>query len=116
MNIEKSNQNTKWFKKDGLKIKLKNKGSESEIWVTLDKYNVSFKLLMFDFMEQLKEDLMLDITVNKIFGNQRIFVTGSNDGMEIVNYIEKFIDKWNIRISKNTVSDADIIPDEIWYV
>ena len=56
MNIEKSNQNTKWFKKDGLKIKLKNKGSESEIWVTLDKYNISFKLLMFDFMEQLKEN------------------------------------------------------------
>ena len=35
--------------------------------------------------------------------------------MEIVNYIEGFIDEWNIRISKNSISDADIIPDKIWY-
>lgn len=115
MNIEKSSRNTKWFRKGGLKIKLKNKGSESEIWVTLDQYNICSKLLMFDFMEQLKEELMLDITVNKVMGNQRIFVINSNYDMEIVNYIEGFIDEWNIRISKNSISDADIIPDKIWY-
>ena len=68
-----------------------------------------------DFMEQLKEELMLDITVNKVMGNQRIFVINSNYDMEIVNYIEGFIDEWNIRISKNSISDADIIPDKIWY-
>ena len=43
MRIEKSNQDTKWFKKEGLKIKIKNKGDKSEIWVTLDKYNIDRK-------------------------------------------------------------------------
>lgn len=70
---------------------------------------------MFDFIKQLKEEMMLDITVDKMLGNQRIFVINSNYDMEIMNYIERFIDEWNIRISKTTVSDADIIPDEIWY-
>lgn len=115
MRIEKSNQNTKWFKKDGLRIKIKNKGDISEIWITLDKYNICFKLLMFDFIQQLKEEMMLDITADRVLGNQRIFVINSNYDMEIVNYIEIFINEWNIRISKNTDSDADIIPDEIWY-
>ena len=115
MRIEKSNQDTKWFKKEGLKIKIKNKGDKSEIWVTLDKYNICLKLLMFDFIKQLKEEMMLDITVDKMLGNQRIFVINSNYDMEIMNYIERFIDEWNIGISKNTVSDSDIIPDEIWY-
>ena len=109
MRIEKSNQNTKWLKKDGLKIKIKNRGETSEIWVTSDK------LLMFDFVKQLKEEMMLDITVDRVLGNQRIFVINSNYDMEIVNYIEGFIDEWNIRISKNSISDADIIPDKIWY-
>lgn len=115
MNIEKSNKNTKWFKNNGLKIKLKNKGDESEVWVTLDKYNICFKLLMFDFMDQLKEELMLDIAVNKVLGNQRIFIVNSKHDVELVNYIERFINEWNIKISKNTVSNSDIIPDEIWY-
>ena len=115
MRIEKSNQNTKWLKKDGLKKKIKNRGETSEIWVTSDKYNICLKLLMFDFVKQLKEEMMLDITVDRVLGNQRIFVINSNYDMEIVNYIEGFIDEWNIRISKNSISDADIIPDKIWY-
>ena len=110
MRIEKSNQNTKWLKKDGLKIKIKNRGETSEIWVTSDKYNICLKLLMFDFVKQLKEEMMLDITVDRVLGNQRIFVINSNYDMEIVNYIEGFIDEWNIRISKNSISDVDIIP------
>lgn len=115
MRIEKSNQNTKWLKKDGLKIKIKNRGETSEIWVTSDKYNICLKLLMFDFVKQLKEEMMLDITVDRVLGNQRIFVINSNYGMETVNYIERFIVEWNIRISQNTVSDSDMIPSEIWY-
>lgn len=73
------------------------------------------KLLMFDFMKRLEEEMRLDITVDKIPGNQRIFVINSDYGLETMNYIERFIDEWNIGISKNTVSDSDIIPDEIWY-
>ena len=62
MHLEKENGNTKWFKNDELKIKLVNRGTESDVFVTLKRYNLCFKLMMFDFVNHVKDDLLLDVS------------------------------------------------------
>lgn len=115
MNLEKYNGNIRWYKEKELRIKLKNLGTESEVWVTLDRYNICLKLMMFDFVEQIKDDLMLDISIKKVLNKQRVFMIDSAHALELANYILEFVNEWKITTSTNTVSDSDIIPDEIWY-
>jgi len=115
MDLEKTNGNTKWFKKNNLRIMLKSEGKESIIAVILDGYNICLKLMMFDFAERVKEELLLDIQIKKLWNNQRVFTINSNEALSLVNYIPKFISEWNLKISKNTVSDVDAISDDIWY-
>lgn len=115
MNLEKYNGNIRWYKEKELRIKLKNLGTESEVWVTLDRYNICLKLMMFDFVEQIKDDLMLDISIKKVLNKQRVFMIDPAHALELANYILEFVNEWKITTSTNTVSDSDIIPDEIWY-
>ena len=74
MNLEKYNGNIRWYKEKELRIKLKNLRTESEVWVTLDRYNICLKLMMFDFVEQIKDDLMLDVSIKKVLNKQRVFI------------------------------------------
>lgn len=115
MRLEKENGNTKWFKNDELKIKLVNRGTESDVFVTLKRYNLCFKLMMFDFVNHVKDDLLLDVSVRKTFNGQRAFVIPSDYALELVNYIPAFVNEWNIKISPTTVSQADAITEEVWY-
>lgn len=115
MNLEKVNGNIKWFRKGKLKIKLKDIGEKSEVWVILDGYNICFKLIMFDFVERIKEDLMLNVSIKRVWNNQRVFIINSDHALELVNYILEFINEWNIKVSENTISDSDFIPDDLWY-
>lgn len=115
MNLEKVNGNIKWFRKGKLKIKLKDVGKKSEVWVILDGYNICFKLIMFDFVERIKEDLMLNVSIERVWNNQRAFIINSDHALELINYILEFIYEWNIKVSENTISDFDFIPDDLWY-
>ena len=103
MDLEKENGNIKWFKKNELRIRLKNKGEKSIVCVMLDGYNICFKLMLFDFVEQIKEELMLDISIIKIWNNQRAFIIDSNHVLELINYIPVFVNVWNIKISINAL-------------
>ena len=47
--------------------------------------------------------------------NQRVFVINSGHALELVNYILEFINEWDIKVSTNTISDSDFIPDNLWY-
>jgi len=115
MVLERENGNTKWFRKDGLRIKQINEGEETQISVMLDGYNICFKLMMFEFLSHIKEDLALDIKLVKTWNNQRVFMVDIKYVSDLINYIVSFIDEWNIKISENTVSISDIISDELWY-
>ncbi len=115
MYLEKEKENIKWFKENELRIKLKNLGEESEIWVTLNKYNISLKLIMFDFVLQVKRDLTLDISIKKVLDRQRVFIINSSYALELVDYISEFISEWNIKDTLDTVSESDIILNEFWY-
>ena len=115
MELEKENGKVKWFIKDKLKVKVINNGEKSEVLVMLSNYNICFKLIMFDFIEQIKNDLMIDILTKKISNGQRTFVVDTENSAELVNYIPFFVDEWGIKISPNTVSGSDIISMEKWY-
>lgn len=39
----------------------------------------------------------------------------SDHALELVNYISEFINEWDIKISANTVSNSDLIANELWY-
>ena len=115
MNLERENSNTKWYKNNELRIKQKDLGKVSEIWITLDRYNMCLTLLMFDFTERIKDDLLLDVSIQKDNG-QRVFEINSSYASELINYILYFISEWGITSSSNTVSNSDFIPDEIFYL
>lgn len=115
MIVEKEQNNTKWLKEDNLKIRVKKEGEKSTVAVILDGYNICFKLIMFEFIDYTKEELSLDVSVTRHWNNQRVFIIDSKESLTLASYISQFIKEWDIKISENTVSDADIISDELWY-
>lgn len=115
MDLEREKEETKWFRKDGLRIKQTSEGKQTLVSVILDGYNICFKLMLFDFLDHIKEDLALDVKIEKIWNEQRVFVVDSKYVSDLINYIELFIDEWNIKISESTVSASDVISDELWY-
>lgn len=115
MELEKEKGQFKWFREHELKIKCKNLGETSELWVTWNQYNIALTLIMFDFVTQIKRDLMLDVSIQKDLNQQRVFMVNSIDTLELVVYLFKFIHEWNIQPSEDTISKSDIIPDELWY-
>lgn len=115
MILEKKHNNIQWFKKDKLRIRVQNEGKQSIISVLLDGYNICFKLMMFDFVDRVKKDLLIDVRIEKLWDRQRVFTTDSKYEMDLINYLETFINEWNIKINTATVSDSDIISEELWY-
>lgn len=115
MDLERQNGEILWFKKENLKVKLKFLGNKSEVWIILDGYNICFILVFFDFIQHLKEELLLDIAVKKVLNGQRIFIIDSENALEFINYIPQFIKEWNVEITSGMISDSDYISDEIWY-
>ena len=71
--------------------------------------------MIFDFVEQIKDDLMLDISIKKVLNKQSVFMIDPAHALELASYILEFVNEWKITTSAKTVSDSDIIPDEIWY-
>ena len=115
MNLEREDKTIKWYKEDGIKIRLKDDGEKAIVSTTLDGFNICLKLIMFDFLDRAKEDLLIDVVIGICWNNQKAFVVNSEDSMALVNYIPAFIKEWNIKISKDTVSNSDIIAEDVWY-
>lgn len=115
MDLEKEEGIIQWYKKNNLKIRVQNNGTHCTVAVTLDGYNICFKLLMFEFVDRVRDNLASDIRIERIWDSQRSFIVDSKYVRELINYIPKFINEWNLKISKDTVSEADIISDELWY-
>ncbi|MDF2871217.1 MAG: hypothetical protein K0R05_2792 [Anaerocolumna sp.] len=115
MDLEREKEETKWFRIDGLRIKQTCKGRETQVSVILDGYNICFKLMLFDFLNHIKEDLALDVKIAKIWNNQRVFMIDTKYASDLINYIVSFMEEWNIKISESTVSASDVISDELWY-
>lgn len=115
IDLEKIDGNIKWFRYDGLRIKWKDMGEKSEIWATFDGYNICLKLMMFDFVERIKEELLLNISTKRVLNNQTVFIIDSENALELISYILEFVDKWNIRNCINTALVSDFIPDNLWY-
>ena len=115
MDLEKRIENNKWYKSSNIRIRLIYDGDKSIVAVNLDGYNILFKLMMFDFIIRIKDELLLDVGVVKIWNDQRVFTIDSNNDMDLINYIPAFVAEWGIKINENTISDEDAISDEIWY-
>ena len=113
MDLEKIKKNTRWFKEGQIKVKLKNSGNESEVWVTLEGINICSKLVMFDFIDRLKNELMLDVRTKKGCHDQMFFIINSQNAFELIYYLPLFIKEWNIKASTNEIRNT--ISDEAWY-
>lgn len=113
--LEKEINNFKWYKKGNLKIRVKDANDNSIIWVTLDGYNICAILVMYDFIDRVGNELLLDISINKIWNGQRAFLVNSEYNEEFIEYITEFIIEWNIEISEDTVTESDLIKDGDWY-
>lgn len=116
MKLVKRHGDIQWFEEDNLKIRLEDMKDQSLVSITLNDYNICRKLMLFDFIDAIKDDLLLDIQTKIIWNTQQAFVTDKNDALELIYYIPKFIDEWNIKTDKGgTVSDSDYISPELWY-
>ncbi len=71
MDLERQNEKIKWFKKEDLRIKQIYEENETQISVNLNGYNLCFTLMMFDFIDHIKKDLLLDVKVTKLRNNPR---------------------------------------------
>ena len=115
MDLEKKTENNKWYKSNNIRIRLIDGGDKSIVAVNFYGYNICLKLLMFDFVTRIKDELLLNVGVETIWNDQRVLTIDSNNVMELIDYIPVFVAKWDIEINESTISDGDAIPDEIWY-
>ena len=115
MDLEKKLKQNEWYKNNNIRIRLIDDGDKSIVAVNLDGYNICSKLIMFDFIMRIKDELLLNVGIEKIWNDQRVFTIDSNNAMELINYIPVFVAEWGIEINENTISDEDTVSDEIWY-
>ena len=115
MDLEKKTEGNEWYKSNNTRMRLIYDGDKAIVAVNFDGYNICFKLMMFDFIKRIKDELLLDVGVEKIWNDQRAFIIDSKNSMELINFIPVFVAKWDIKINENTFSDEDAISDKIWY-
>ncbi len=115
MNIEKEVNNLIWYELNELKIRVKVMDKKCTVCVILENYNISLKLCMYDIIERINNDICLDVKVIKDFNEQRVFEVCESKYIDLINYIEKFIKDWEIKITEGSVSKKEYISDEVWY-
>ena len=76
---------------------------------------ICLKMIMYDFLIRIKDELLLDVGIEKIWNDQRVFSIDSKNVMELIDYIPVFVTEWDIKTNENTFSNEDSISDEIWY-
>ncbi len=74
MNLEKINGNIKWYRENKLKIKLKDMGKSQRFGLCSMDTIFAFKPIMFDFVERIKEDLMLNVSIKKVWNKSKEFL------------------------------------------
>lgn len=108
---EKQHLNTKWYLDGELKIRQQDFGDgRIGIWVSIQKFNVCFTMIMYDFIEWC-EELDIDIEVNMSWDNNRGFVIKNKDQLLVISEIKRFIEINNIEPSE----DDDRFSDDEWY-
>lgn len=108
---EKHHLNTKWYLSGDLKIRQQDLGDgRIGIWVSIQKFNVYFTMIMYDFIDWCKE-LDIDLELDLIWKNHRGFVINSKDQVIVLSEIKRFIDINNIEPSE----DDEEFSDEVWY-
>ena len=108
---EKQHLNTKWYLDGELKIRQQDFGDgRIGIWVSIQKFNVCFTMIMYDFIEWC-EELDIDIEVNMSWNNNRGFVIKNKDQLLVISEIKRFIEINNIEPSE----DDDRFSDDEWY-
>ncbi|HEY2495004.1 MAG TPA: hypothetical protein VGI33_19105 [Paenibacillus sp.] len=108
---EKQHQNTKWFVSGGLKLRQKYlEGGRIGVWVSLDKFNICFAMIMYDFIEWCRE-MDIDLEVDMSWNSHRGFVIESKDQVLIRSEIKRFININNLKPNENDEKFSD---DE-WY-
>ena len=61
MDLEKKTENNKWYKSNNIRIRLIDGGDKSIVAVNFYGYNICLKLLMFDFVTRIKDELLLNV-------------------------------------------------------
>lgn len=84
--LEKSENSSRWYKKNDLRMRVKTVGSGSILWVTLHSCNILLKLCIYDVLERIRENILLDVRIDKEWNNQRGFIIKSDYINELVNY------------------------------
>lgn len=115
MIFEKEENNVKWYRQNQLKVKAQSLDNNTMLWVTLKNYNICLKLGMYDILDKIRDEILIEVKICRDLNNQRTFLVDSNNVEELITYIENFVNEWNIQITKDTVSESDYIDDEIWY-
>ncbi len=115
MKLEKEKNNLSWYKSDDLKIRVEMCEDRSILWVTIRNYNICLKLCMYDIVDRMNDDILLNVKISKKWNNHRAFEVNSNSVIHAIDYIEKFIKEWEIKVTKDTVPETEFMSDELWY-
>lgn len=108
---EKQHQHTKWFASGDLKLRQKDlEDGRVGVWVALNKSNMCFAMIMYDFIEWCRE-MDIDVEVDMSWNDHRGFVIESKDEALIRSEIARFISINNLKPDENDEKFSD---DE-WY-
>ncbi|MBO1580117.1 hypothetical protein [Bacillus sp. XF8] len=109
---EKKNQNIRWYVDNNLRIRIQEiSDGKAGLWVTLDKRNICFTMIMYDFMDWCEREISINLEVDKSWNNHRGFIIESSDQVIVISEIKRFITEFNIKPNEN----ADQFLDAEWY-
>ncbi|WP_432665097.1 hypothetical protein R9X47_02380 [Wukongibacter baidiensis] len=112
MNEEKRENDMSWFVHNNLKFRVKRKNEESSIiWISDNFKNISFSLVISDFLSRCEEELNINVEIDMSWNRHRGFIIKNNEVNLVLGEIINFVTEWAIEPNEN----ADKFSKEEWY-
>ncbi len=112
MNEEKKIDSLRWVSKNNLKFRINKIDEESSVlWASILGVDLCFTLMLYDFLDRVRESLNLNIEIDTSWKGWRGFKVKNSEVDLLMEEIANFVIEWEIEANEN----ADRLSDKEWY-
>ncbi len=109
MHEERKLENTRWISHKQLRFRIKSINDFAVVWVSKHGADLSFSLVLYDFLERCNDDFNLLIETDSSWDKGTGFRVKNNEIDLLVGAIIEFDNHWEIEPDSNKLSDDE------WY-
>lgn len=110
--MKKKKDSLRWGSKNNLKFRINKIDKESSVlWASILGVDLCFTLMLYDFLDRVRESINLNIEIDTSWRGWRGFKVKNSEVDILVGEIENFVIEWEIEANEN----ADRLTDGEWY-